>query len=121
MIFKLNIGALVATISGLVWQDTSGGAQPAFYLDEIVFSAGPPPPAPTLTIDVAADRHPISDGIYGVSYGTRAMDSLLRRGRKVTAIVAGNDGIAYGAWRAIRRAGASVILTYFAKDAARIL
>ncbi len=45
---------------------------------------------------------------YGVSYGDRAMEAALAGGRPVTAVVAGNDGIAYGAWRALRRAGLRV-------------
>jgi LacI family transcriptional regulator len=45
---------------------------------------------------------------YGVAYGATCMDELLVRGEPVTAVVAGNDGIAYGAWQAIRRAGLRV-------------
>ena len=37
-----------ATLSDLYWEDTTGGAQPMFYLDDIVLVArtGPPPPPP---------------------------------------------------------------------------
>ncbi len=35
------------TITDLVWQDGTGGAQPTFYLDDIAFvSSGAPPPLP---------------------------------------------------------------------------
>lgn len=42
---------------------------------------------------------------YGVTYGGQAMEQVLATGQPVTAVVAGNDGIAYGAWRSLRRAG----------------
>lgn len=45
---------------------------------------------------------------YGVNYGTQAMEEILAGGQPVTAVVAGNDGIAYGAWRALGRAGLRV-------------
>jgi len=48
------------------------------------------------------------DRDYGTSYGTQAVNRILAQGRPVTAIVAGNDGIAYGTWRALRRAGLHV-------------
>ncbi len=60
----------VSAISGLVWQDNSGAAQPAFYLDEIVLVGGiiVPPDPPTLVIDAAANRHAISPYIYGMNF-----------------------------------------------------
>jgi LacI family transcriptional regulator len=45
---------------------------------------------------------------YGVAYGNQAMDYVLASGEPATAIVAGNDGVAYGAWRALRRVGLRV-------------
>jgi DNA-binding LacI/PurR family transcriptional regulator len=45
---------------------------------------------------------------YGVSYGERATERILESGRPVTALVAGNDGIAYGVWRALQRRGIRV-------------
>ncbi len=67
------------SIAGLVWQDSTGGSQPAFYLDDIVLIgySGPtytPSPTlytgagPTLSVDAAADRHPISQYIYGMNF-----------------------------------------------------
>lgn len=59
-----------STIGGLVWQDGSGSSQPAFYLDDITAIArtGPPPDLPALSIDAAAERHPISPNIYGMNF-----------------------------------------------------
>jgi hypothetical protein len=61
-----------ASINGLIWQDASGGAQPAFYLDDItlVGSSGPQPPGESvaLTVDVGAGRHTISPDIYGMNF-----------------------------------------------------
>jgi LacI family transcriptional regulator len=41
-------------------------------------------------------------------YGEQAVAGILASNAPVTAIVGGNDGIAYGAWRALRRAGLRV-------------
>jgi LacI family transcriptional regulator len=41
-------------------------------------------------------------------YGEQAVTGILASNLPVTAIVGGNDGIAYGAWRALRRAGLRV-------------
>jgi DNA-binding LacI/PurR family transcriptional regulator len=41
-------------------------------------------------------------------YGEQALAGILSSGKPVTAVVGGNDGIAYGAWRALRRAGLRV-------------
>ena len=58
-------------MTDLYWQDTTGSAQSAFYLDDIALLAGSvsPPPAvgPGLTINVGADRHAINDDIYGIN------------------------------------------------------
>ena len=68
------------TIARITLQDRWGGLQPTYYLDDIVLIgdplAGPPTATPTplaniditLNIDVAADRKPISDDIYGIHY-----------------------------------------------------
>jgi hypothetical protein len=73
-------------ISGIVWQDTSGDAQPTFYLDDITLLAatGPPPPTPTpgvgpaLSVDTGADLHAISPDIYGMNYADEALAADLR-------------------------------------------
>lgn len=70
----------VSTISGLVWQDNSGAAQPVFYLDEIVLVGGiiTPPEPPTLTIDAAAGRHEISPYIYGLNFASADLAADIR-------------------------------------------
>ena len=75
-----------SSIGDLYWQDTTGAAQPAFALDDIVFvaSTGPPPPPPTpgtgpaLHVNVQSARHTISDDIYGMNYADEALASALR-------------------------------------------
>lgn len=62
-------------LDGFWIQDTSGGAQSAFYIDDIKLIAGPPPPPPgavTLVVDAAADRHPIDPRIYGMAFASQA-------------------------------------------------
>jgi hypothetical protein len=59
------------------------GAQPTFYLDEIVFasSSAPPPPPPTppdLSIDAAVDVHPISPYIYGMNFASTEVATTVR-------------------------------------------
>jgi len=72
-----------ATLSALYWQDSTGTAQPVFYLDDISLIAGsvPPPPSgsgPVLTVDAAAGRHPISEDIYGMNFADEALAAELR-------------------------------------------
>ena len=73
-------------ISGIVWQDTSGGSQPVFYLDAIALkaSSGTPTPSPTpgqgpwLAVDVQANRNPISPFIYGMNFAPPELAAELR-------------------------------------------
>ena len=59
-----------ATITGIVWQDTTGAVQPAFFLDDVSLLAAtgtptptpPPGSGPTLLIDTGAGYHAISPG-----------------------------------------------------------
>ncbi len=75
-----------AQIGGVIWQETSGGAQPKFFLDDIsILNQGntpPPPPlpgaGPTLSIDVNAGGHTISDDIYGMNYADENLAAELR-------------------------------------------
>lgn len=71
-----------ATIQELQWQDTTGNTQPTFYIDSITLVAStgtptatplptptqPPSSGPTLSVNVTADRAPISRWIYGINY-----------------------------------------------------
>jgi hypothetical protein len=74
------------TLSEIYWQDTTGGTQPVFYLDDIILvaSTGPPPPppppgtGPALTINTGAGRHSISEDIYGMNYADEQLASDLR-------------------------------------------
>jgi hypothetical protein len=70
-----------AQIGGIVWQESAGTAEPTFYLDDIGFInqgiVPPPPPPPTagpaLSIDASANRHPISEDIYGMNYADQTL------------------------------------------------
>ena len=68
------------TLTDLYWQDTTGGAQPIFYLDDIqlIGSGVPPTPVPpgvgpALSVDAQADQHPISPYIYGMNFADEAL------------------------------------------------
>lgn len=70
------------SLSDLYWQDITGGAQPTFYLDGITLMARTSPlqpvQGPSVFIDAASGRHPISDGIYGMNFAGEALASELR-------------------------------------------
>lgn len=74
------------TVTDLVWQDSTGGAQPKLYLDDIalVSTGAPtptPPPAvsgPALSVDAAADQHTISPDIYGINLASEAVANTVR-------------------------------------------
>jgi len=80
---EATLGALGSpgTIQDLQWQDTTGGAQPTFYLDSVTLFASTgsptatpqPSSGPTLSVNVAADRAPISRWIYGMNYPDEAL------------------------------------------------
>jgi hypothetical protein len=62
-----------ASLTDLYWEDRTGGAQATFYLDDIAMTVGsgsvtPPVAGPNLTIDAGANRHAISEDIYGVNF-----------------------------------------------------
>ena len=77
-----------ATLGELVWQDTTGGAQPTFYIDDLVLVAGTtvqPTAAPVapgsglaLTVDANASQKPISPYIYGMNWPNSALASELK-------------------------------------------
>lgn len=76
----------IQQISGIIWQDATGGTQPTFYLDSISFvSTGEPstqttPSAagPALSVNAGANRHAISPDIYGMNYLDEALAAELR-------------------------------------------
>ncbi|GMU21250.1 MAG: hypothetical protein AMXMBFR13_13430 [Phycisphaerae bacterium] len=70
----------VSTMSRFAWQSRSASGQPVWYLDDIELTpAGPQPPGPgpDLIVDAAADRHPISPLIYGMSFADTALATEL--------------------------------------------
>ncbi|MFZ6028613.1 MAG: glycoside hydrolase family 44 protein, partial [Chloroflexota bacterium] len=78
-----------ATLTKLVWQDTSGGAQPAFYIDQVALIYFVPTLTPTstspvavtgpaLNIDAASNRRAISPDIYGINFADEALAVDLR-------------------------------------------
>jgi hypothetical protein len=63
-----------AVLTDLYWQDTSGGPQPTFYLDDIMLVAAtgtpvtqPPNKGPALIVNAASGQHQISSDIYGIN------------------------------------------------------
>ena len=56
-----------ANILGLIWQEAGGTDRSTFYLDDITLVTGAPPPALSLSVDVAAGRKAISEDIYGIN------------------------------------------------------
>ena len=72
-----------SSLTDLYWQDTTGSAQPNFFLDDITLIArtGPPPPppaaGPTLSIDAASGRHSISNDIYGMNFADEQLAAEL--------------------------------------------
>ncbi|MCB9134511.1 MAG: glycoside hydrolase family 44 protein [Anaerolineales bacterium] len=82
-----------ATIGGMIIQDNTGEPQPTFYVDDItLLSTAPPREAtvgPSLSVDVAANRHPISPYIYGMNFADETLAQELhlpvnRRGGNAT-------------------------------------
>ena len=68
-----------STVAGLAWQDTSGGSQPMFYLDDVRLIGSTTPSQPlSLSVDVSANRHSISPYIYGMSWADPALAAELR-------------------------------------------
>jgi hypothetical protein len=73
------------TINSIVWQDSLGGSQPVFYLDDIALvnsglptpTTSPPGAGPDLSVDAAANRHAISPYIYGMNFASEAIASDL--------------------------------------------
>ena len=70
-----------SSINSIVWQDSSGGAQPVFTLDDIALvysdlptpTSLPPDTGPALSVDAAASRHAISPYIYGMNFASEAI------------------------------------------------
>lgn len=84
---EINLTELGAPrqISGIVWQDTTGDAQPTFYVDDLALVDLDLPPTPTpvpvtgpqLSVDLSAARRPISPEIYGINYADETLATVL--------------------------------------------
>jgi len=64
-----------SAITGLWIEEAKGDTIPVFYVDDALLQTGTQPPPPTnqtvgVTVDAAADQHPISPYIYGVAFAT---------------------------------------------------
>ena len=69
-------------IGGIVLQDTTGAAQPTFFVDDmsLINQGIAPPPTlagPALSINVSASRHAISQNIYGMNYADEYLAAAL--------------------------------------------
>jgi hypothetical protein len=78
----LRVGGTLSALQDLIWQDTTGGKQPSYLLDDIAMvtaktsspqAAGDTPSAPAgsgpaLAVDISANRHAISPLIYGMNF-----------------------------------------------------
>ena len=70
----------------IAWFNNTAGSQPVFYLDDVAFvDTGAPTPTPlppgvgpALSVDAAADQHPISPYIYGMNFASEAVANAVR-------------------------------------------
>lgn len=69
-----NLGAAGATITGLTWQDTTGGAQPTLYIDDIALASDESPDGPSLSAGGLLPRAARADGATGVVAQVRVAD-----------------------------------------------
>ena len=69
-----SLGAANSTIVGLTWQDSSGGAQPTFYIDDIALASDESPNGPTLANGVLLPRAAPADGNTAVIVRAKVAD-----------------------------------------------
>lgn len=76
-LFALGV-ANATDLDGFWIMDSTGGSQPTFYVGNIsILSGSATPPAATVSIDAAANNHPISPLIYGVAFAsTQQLEDL---------------------------------------------
>lgn len=61
-------------LTDIVWQDTTGTAQPTFYIDQISLIGNPPPPGNvTLNVDAQSGQQAISPYIYGMNFAEETL------------------------------------------------
>lgn len=63
-----------ARVSGIVWQDASGGSQPVFYIDDIAFVSEEDPNGPQLSEGVLLPRSLPADGFSTLAASARVSD-----------------------------------------------
>jgi hypothetical protein len=61
-----SLGAANTLITGLVWQDRSGGSQPIFYIDSITLAGDENPDGPVLTNSTLLRSAAPADGLSGI-------------------------------------------------------
>lgn len=70
------------SVTDLYWQDSSGVVQAVYYLDDIEFlprtDLPPSGDGPALNVDVSAQRHAISEDIYGMNFPDESLAKELR-------------------------------------------
>ena len=69
-----GLGAANMDITGLVWQDRSGGSQPTFYLDDIALIGDEHPNGPVLSNGVLLRSAAPADGVSGVVVRVQVSD-----------------------------------------------
>ncbi|MEN9938050.1 MAG: hypothetical protein RLZZ387_4629 [Chloroflexota bacterium] len=69
------LGAAGGAITGVTWQDRSGGAQPTFYVDDIALVEDVSPDDPILSDGLVHPRAAPADGLTGVVVQARAADA----------------------------------------------
>lgn len=69
-----DLGAAATTLTGVVWQDRSGGTQPTYYVDDIALIADEDPNGPVLSAGTALPRAVPADGASQVVVRVNAAD-----------------------------------------------
>ncbi len=69
-----DLGAANTVITGLVWQDSSGGSQPSLYIDDIALIADEDPNGPSFSQAQVLPRAVPADGATGVIVRARVAD-----------------------------------------------
>ena len=69
-----NLGADGTTITGLTWHDSTGGAQPTLYIDDIALASDESPDGPALSAGALLPRAARADGATGVVVQARVAD-----------------------------------------------
>jgi hypothetical protein len=83
--------ASAANMTGFWLQDGSGGAQPAFYVDDISLTAAAPPPVVHLSADAANSVRTVDSRVFGVN--TAIWDSALNTSGTIALLQASKPGV----------------------------